>query len=137
MMRLSASVLLVAVAAAPATAATPNDMLARFEAQARGTDRSFAGFSTERGARLFTAAPQGDWSCASCHGNPPSQTGRHAKTGKSIAPLAPAANPERFTDAAKVEKWFARNCRDVLGRECTAQEKGDITAYVLGQVSAR
>ena len=45
--------------------------------------------------------------------------------------MAPAANPQRFTDAAKVEKWFRRNCKDVLGRACSAQEKGDVLAYLM------
>jgi len=48
-----------------------------------------------------------------------------------IQPLAPAANPQRFTDVAQVEKWFKRNCGDVLKRECTAQEKGDILAWLV------
>jgi hypothetical protein len=30
-----------------------------------------------------------------------------------------------------VEKWFKRNCNDVVGRACTAQEKGDVLAYVM------
>ena len=47
-----------------------------------------------------------------------------------IAPLAPAFNPERFSDPAKVEKWFRRNCNDVLSRECTAVEKADVLAYL-------
>jgi hypothetical protein len=45
--------------------------------------------------------------------------------------MAPSANPQRFTDAAKVEKWFKRNCNDVLRRSCTAEEKGDFIAYML------
>ena len=52
-------------------------------------------------------------------------------TGKVIGPLAPAFNPERFTDAAKTEKWFRRNCNDVMGRECTAGEKADVLAWLL------
>ena len=32
---------------------------------------------------------------------------------------------------AKVEKWFARNCNDVLGRACTPVEKGDVLAWLL------
>ena len=36
-----------------------------------------------------------------------------------------------FSDAAKVEKWFKRNCGDVLNRACTALEKGDFLTYVL------
>ena len=42
-----------------------------------------------------------------------------------------AANKARFTDTPTVEKWFKRNCQDVLERECTAQEKGDFMTYVL------
>jgi len=30
-----------------------------------------------------------------------------------------------------VEKWFKRNCNDVLGRACSAQEKADFTAYMI------
>ena len=48
-----------------------------------------------------------------------------------IRALAPAANAQRFTDAAKVEKWFKRNCNEVLERACTAQEKGDVLAYLM------
>ena len=64
-------------------------------------------------------------------GTPPTQAGKHAATGKSISALAPAFNPERFTDPAKVEKWFRRNCRDVVGRECSAGEKADLLAWLM------
>jgi hypothetical protein len=50
-----------------------------------------------------------------------------------LKPMAPAANPKRLTDAANVEKWFKRNCNDVLKRACTAQEKGDFMAYLLSK----
>ena len=56
---------------------------------------------------------------------------RHASTGKTVAPLAPAFNPERFTDTAKADKWFRRNCKDVLSRECTAAEKADVLAWLV------
>jgi len=61
---------------------------------------------------------------------PPTATGKHASTGKSIAPLAPAFNPKAFTETAKVDKWFRRNCKDVLARECSAAEKADVLAYL-------
>jgi hypothetical protein len=32
---------------------------------------------------------------------------------------------------AKVDKWFRRNCNDVLERECSAAEKADVLAYVI------
>ena len=83
-----------------------------------------------RGQAFFTQRHGGEWSCASCHGTPPTQQGKHASTGKTIAPLAPAFNPKAFTDTAKVDKWFRRNCNDVLQRACSAQEKADVLAYL-------
>ena len=41
-----------------------------------------------------------------------------------------AANGERFADPAKVEKWFGRNCKEVVGRACTPGEKADFVAYM-------
>ena len=57
--------------------------------------------------------------------------GKHIVTHKEIKPMAPAANSERFTNAWKVKKWFKRNCKDVVNRKCTAQEKGDVLTYLL------
>ena len=99
---------------APATpAATPVDLQASYSAVAG------ASANPERGQQLFTSRHGGEWSCSSCHGTVPTQAGKHASTGKPIAPLAPAFNPERFVDTAKAEKWFRRNCNDVMGRECS------------------
>lgn len=126
-------IVLVAAAVAlsgTALAADPAGLLAGYQAKARGADAGF-GASSQRGAQFFGARHGGDWSCASCHGAPPTGQGKHARTGKSIAPLAPSANAERFTDEAKVEKWFRRNCNDVLGRACTSAEKADVLAYLL------
>lgn len=114
-----------------AAAATPAEIQRDFESVARAATPGFAGFSAQRGRQFFSAAHGNDWSCTSCHTATPLAPGKHAKTGKDIAPMAPAANPQRFTDAAKVEKWFKRNCNDVLGRVCTAQEKGDVLAYLM------
>jgi mono/diheme cytochrome c family protein len=114
-----------------AWAATPADQQKRFETEARASGSSFDGFSASRGEALFKATHGADWSCSSCHTANPLAPGKHAKTGKAIAPLAPAANPERFTDGAAVDKWFRRNCNDVLGRACSAREKGDILQYLM------
>ena len=83
-----------------------------------------------RGETFFNSKHGGTWSCASCHGSPPTATGRHADTGKTIAPLAPSSNAKALTRAAKIEKWLRRNCNDVLSRECTAAEKADLFAYL-------
>lgn len=118
-------------AAWPASAATPVEIRKSFEAAARGENPGFAGFSAQRGEQFFKSRHGNDWSCASCHTANPLARGKHATTGKDIAPLAPSANPQRFTDAAKVDKWFKRNCNDVLGRACTAREKGDVLEYLI------
>jgi hypothetical protein len=54
------------------------------------------------------------------------------RSGKPIDPMAPSVVPTRFTDAANVEKWFKRNCGDVLGRECGPAEKVDVLTFLLG-----
>jgi hypothetical protein len=128
---------LIAVAAMAAcggaAADTPSTIASAYADAAHRETTAFAGFSAERGARFFQSTHGNDWSCASCHTANPAAAGKHAKTGKAIAPLAPAANPERFSDADVAEKWFKRNCNDVLGRACTAQEKGDVLAYLVAQ----
>jgi len=123
-------VIAAAIVAATAAAETPAGIADGYAAAARRELPAFAGFSAQRGALFFRSTHGNDWSCASCHTPDPAATGRHARTGESVQPLAPAANPNRFTDLAKVEKWFRRNCNDVLGRECTAQEKGDVLAFL-------
>jgi uncharacterized protein DUF1924 len=102
-----------------------------YAAAAKQESPTFVGFAAERGEQFFNATHGGEWSCASCHTHNPLLPGRHARTSKEIAPLAPAANPQRFTNLEKSEKWFKRNCNDVLGRACTAGEKGDALAYLM------
>jgi hypothetical protein len=109
----------------PAHAGTPADLLGAYRAQAAAPPEP------ARGRQLFTARHGREWSCASCHGAQPTQPGRHAATGKPIGPLAPAFNAARFTDAAKADKWFRRNCNDVMGRECSAAEKADVLSWLL------
>lgn len=116
---------------APAFAETPNDFLAAFAQEAKRENPAYAGASAVRGQRFFTELHGQEWSCASCHTRNPAAVGKHAVTSKSIEPLAPSANAERFTREAKVEKWFKRNCKDVAGRACNAGEKADVMAYLL------
>ena len=126
-----AGALSAALLASAAAAETPADFLAAFARDAGAASPSRAGFSADRGRQFFQQTHGNDWSCASCHTDDPTAAGSHARTGKPIAPLAPAANPERFRSADTVDKWFRRNCNDVLGRECTAQEKGDVLTWLL------
>ncbi|MCU7923648.1 MAG: DUF1924 domain-containing protein [Candidatus Thiodiazotropha sp. (ex Dulcina madagascariensis)] len=95
-------------------------------------------FSAKQGAEVWQQrvphAKSGQpRSCGDCHGSDLTKAGRHAKTGKSIEPMAPSVNLERLSDAKKIEKWFKRNCKWTWGRECTAQEKGDLLRYLQQQ----
>ena len=123
--------LLAAAVAAPAAhSSTPEDLMHSYAQQARREAMSYSGPSAATGRRFFTTRHT-DWSCSSCHTANPGSPGRHAVTGRTIAPLAPTLNPERFRDSARVEKWFKRNCNDTLDRACTAAEKADVIAYLL------
>ena len=113
-----------------ATAETPAEVLAAIKTEAAGAP-GFQEFSSERGEKFFKIKHNHNLSCSTCHTDNPAAQGKHSETDKIIKPLAPAANEERFTDMKKVAKWFKRNCNDVLDRECTAQEKGDVLAYLL------
>jgi len=75
----------------------------------------------------------GDRSCETCHGSDLTRPGQHARTGKRIEAMAPSVNPQRLTKARKIEKWFLRNCKWTLGRECSAREKADILVWLKQQ----
>lgn len=125
MKKTPSSLFALALATAGAMAATPAEQLAGYSAAAK------AAADPARGQKFFATQGSKEWSCSSCHGSTPTGAGKHASTGKAIQPLAPAANAERFTDVAKTEKWFRRNCNDVLGRECTPGEKADVLAWLM------
>jgi mono/diheme cytochrome c family protein len=110
-----------------ARAETPAELLAAYTAKAGAPPQP------ERGQKLFTTnfGREMGLSCSSCHGATPVRTGRDAVTEKPIAPLAPAVNGRRFTDRSKVELWFGQNCKDVIGRECTAGEKADVMSWLM------
>ena len=111
-------------------------ILAGLLAQAKKDEPGFTRFSAERGAAFYKAnhkgGKQGATSCMSCHANSPLDKGK-TRAGKDIEPMAVSKNPARYTDKDDVEKWFTRNCNDVLGRACTAKEKGDFISYMIAQ----
>ena len=124
-----ATALMVGIAgfAPAAIAATPQELLAGYTAKAGAPP------SPERGQKLFTTnfGTQMGMSCSSCHGAEPIKQGKDQITEKSIPPLAPAYNPSRFTDRSKVDHWFRLNCKDIVGRDCTAGEKADVMSWLL------
>jgi Domain of unknown function (DUF1924) len=111
-------------------------ILGELLAQAKKDGPGFAGFSAERGAAFYKATQKGGKpgtaSCTSCHRSSPQEKGK-TRAGKDIEPMAVSKNPARYTDRDNVEKWFGRNCNDVLGRACTAREKGDFITSMMGQ----
>jgi hypothetical protein len=126
-----AVIALAATFAAPVFAGAREDLLAQYAAAAKS-----AGFSAARGQTLHTKDFAGGKpnmpACTSCHGKDSRGPGR-TTAGKTIDAMAVSVTPSRYTDPAKVEKWFKRNCNDVLGRDCTPQEKGDWLTYMIGQ----
>ncbi|MDH4285233.1 MAG: DUF1924 domain-containing protein [Gallionellaceae bacterium] len=129
------ALLLLSGAGTVFAADTPASLIAGYAAEAAKTTPGFTP-SALRGQNFITKQwPVSDKmpSCTTCHTTNLKATGKHAITDKPIEPLAPSANPERFTELKKVEKWFRRNCKEVVGRECTAEEKADFIQYVISQ----
>jgi mono/diheme cytochrome c family protein len=121
------------LASAAALADTPLQSLVYYSSEARRQQPDFVA----DGARGRSFALR-NWGvsqslarCATCHTERPAGAGRHAITGKPIAALSPAVSPGRFGNPAKVEKWFRRNCTEVVGRGCTAAEKADFIKFVM------
>lgn len=121
---------LTTFAALPALAAgVIDERLAAYEAEGAGP------FDAEKGKSIWTqkfthAKADKPRSCSICHTDNLQALGKHAKTGKAIKPMAPSVNPKRLTEVREIEKWLMRNCKWTLGRECTAQEKGDFLSYL-------
>lgn len=113
-------------------AETPQSLLERYRAQAR-REPGFTGFDAARGEvlyrREFSTTSRAN-SCAGCHTADPRRPGR-SPAGKNIEPLAPSAAPDRFTDPRHADKWFDRNCKQLIGRVCTATERGDLLTWLL------
>jgi len=109
--------------------------MSELETTAKTENRSFSGFDALRGKEIFTSTHTGKqgkpMACTSCHTLNLASPGKNALTGKVIDPLSPRANPQRLTSTKDVTKWLRRNFMDVYAREGTAQEKGDVLAYIM------
>ena len=116
-------------------------LLATYEAAAKedgkgkkAKSNQFTPFTAEDGRKFYLMRrtwQSSDPTCSGCHTEDPTKEGKHIDTKKSIKPLAPSANPERFTDIEKIEKNFSEHCVDLLGRNCEAREKGNYIAYMM------
>jgi len=121
--------LVLTLSAGLALADSPANLLDTYKAQAKAA--GVAAGDAARGQSFFNNTHGNEWKCASCHGALPTGKGEHAITHKVIEALAPAFNAQRFSDLAKADKWFRRNCKDVLARECSAAEKADVLAWLI------
>jgi len=144
-------------AAQAAEAGSPEELLGRYQTQAKAEVPEFRGFSIEEGRdfyfRKYPLPVLGEVGCVSCHLADPRRSvlrhrtkipcrschviddaehpdPLHAKK-REIEPFAPVANPRRFTDADVVDKWFRLNCNYLLKRSCTPVEKGNLLAWLL------
>jgi cytochrome c peroxidase len=137
-MRKTSLALLVALGLASfsvmADPASAQKLADKYAAIAKNIDPSYKGLSADAGKAFFNrelTIRGKQIACASCHTTNPANVGKHIVTKKPIKPLAPSANPERFSDVDKVEKNFEKHCLEIIGRDCTAQEKGNYIAYML------
>lgn len=71
--------------------------------------------------------------CATCHTDNLRNQGKHARTGKTIEPLAPSVNPKSLISTKEIRKWLKRNCKWTIGRECTPQEQGNVLTFIQAQ----
>ena len=134
--RLISIIVFVCALVSAAAGESPKSLLDFYASEAKASDPGFGGFSAERGEHLFrtnfsTGKPDTP-SCTTCHTADARKAGQ-TRAGKDIEPMAASANSKRYSDQAKTEKWFGRNCNNVLGRECTATEKGDFITFMLSQ----
>jgi len=123
-----AATLLAPPAATAADPAAVTELLGRY--QGEGATAFDPAWAKDAWTREFKADDGKMRSCTTCHGGDLAKPGRHAKTGKVIDPMARSANPDRLTDAKKIEKWFKRNCEWAWGRVCTPTEKGSFLEFL-------
>lgn len=131
--RLAILLLLFTCSVSIASASVVDDELNAYKAEGAGP------FDAARGKAMWNKdfpdpeKPGKVRNCHTCHGQDLKAKGKHVRTGKVIDPLAPSVNKERLTDPKHIAKWFKRNCKWVVGRECTAQEKGDFLMFLRDQ----
>jgi hypothetical protein len=101
-------------------AVTPAEQLAALTTQAATAAQP------ARGQQFFTSKHGKDWSCSSCHGATPTvgRKTRQYRQGDCAAGARVSTPSDLYRSPQKPRNGFSRNCNDVVGRECTASEKG-------------
>ena len=99
-------VFVAGLAAQPAFAETPNEILASIQKEAAGTP-GFQGFSAARGESFFKAKHGGEWSCASCHTENPVALGQNGTTPTITLPFSPPILAGGFPPAPPAISFIA------------------------------
>ncbi|MDD2832897.1 MAG: DUF1924 domain-containing protein [Methylotenera sp.] len=138
---LLATLLAIFSVGASADVVTAQKLADKYAAAAKATDAAYAGPSAEDGRVFFNReviqfkgdvhAPGKAIACASCHTANPADAGKHIVTGKLIKPLSPHVNKKRFQSTREVEKNFTKHCNEVVGSDCSPEEKANYIAYLL------
>lgn len=138
---LLATLLAIFSSGASADVATAQKIADKYAAAAKAIDATYIGPSAEEGKVFFNREviqfkgdvnnPGKAIACASCHTANPADVGKHIVTGKQIKPLSPHANKKRFQSIHEVEKNFTKHCNEVVGSDCSPQEKANYIAYLL------
>ncbi|NOT14048.1 MAG: DUF1924 domain-containing protein [Methylotenera sp.] len=120
---------------------TAQQLVKRYEAIAKMQDSTYTGSSASEGKSFFYREviqfkgdrqnPGKPLACASCHTKNPADFGKHIVTGKKIKPLSPVVNAKRFDDIEHVEKQFTEHCNEIIGSDCTPQEKANYIAFLI------
>lgn len=131
----------LAAFSAVADVATAQKLADKYAVAAKSADAAWAGPTVAEGKAFFNREviqfkgdrnnPGKAIACASCHTANPADAGKHIVTGKAIRPLSPAVNAKRFSSLADVEKKFSKHCNEVVGSDCTPQEKASYITYLL------
>lgn len=129
---ISTSLLMIASSSVIADENTVNTLMNNFKSQ--GAKKGNALRGEKFWNKTFTGkAPFTKRSCKTCHTSNLKQKGEHIRTAKTLASLAPSVNKKSLSDIKKVNKWFKRNCKWTTGKECSAQVKADILAFINQQ----
>jgi cytochrome c peroxidase len=128
-----ASLLSLSTITAQADVVNAQTLMDKYTASAKLVDKDFTASAIE-GKMFFNRTFKNDGheaACATCHTQNPANYGKHVVTKKEIKPLSPMVNPKRFTNIDKVEEKFTEHCNDILGADCSAQEKAHFIKYLF------
>ena len=129
---LTTSFLITNFSSVMADEATVNTLMKNYQSQ--GAKSGNAQRGEQFWNKTFTGKPPfTERSCKSCHSSNLKNKGEHVRTGKTLKPLAPSVNETSLSKVKKIKKWFKRNCKWTTGKECNAQVKADILAFIKQQ----